>query len=499
MTTIDLPRDTWIEAVTPASCQRQLPDLLQRALPGFIPGQRWFGNKGRRIERVEITRIVTLPLDEAIIGLVVADVILEGPQVVCYFTPVLVMPRPGAIRPIATVSSIDGTMWTVADAPSEPAFQQWLVSAAAGNLEIEGGDVRFVWRSGADDAPLLAAAANETPRLLTGEQSNSNLVYGNTAIIKVFRRVTPGINPDVELGEYLTGPAGYRHAPQVLGAWDVVVDGEAPASIGLAQALVANTGDGWTWMGEQLAAAGPDPSRRDHLAAAIRLLGTRTGQMHVAFAAATDPALAPGAIEPANVVQWRDRVASDLAALESDLRSIDPATLDPRAADLVARFLSGSRRLEDQLDGFGLLGGLLKTRVHGDYHLGQLLRTPDDDWVILDFEGEPARSLAERRALTSPLKDVAGILRSLAYARAFATRLPGAWTDDDRALDRAFLAGYRATITAAGRDGAFAPADDSAFAAALRPWVVAKALYEIAYERNNRPDWLWAPIAALLA
>jgi maltose alpha-D-glucosyltransferase/alpha-amylase len=169
--------------------------------------------------------------------------------------------------------------------------------------------------------------------------------------------------------------------------------------------------------------------------------------------------------------------------------------------------IAGLRALAERADGYRDELNTARIRVHGDYHLGQTLRTPDGDWAIIDFEGEPARSLAERRQRASVLKDVAGMLRSFAYARGAAERAAEASAVPDReARDRlavwesgarrAFLEGYRQALAAAAMR--FVPDDDEAFARALAAWELDKALYEVAYEARNRPDWLELPLRSLL-
>jgi len=240
---------------------------------------------------------------------------------------------------------------------------------------------------------------------------------------------------------------------------------------------------------------------------ALRRLGERTGELHRALAAdPADPDFAPESISAADATAWEADTLTALAAVANDFQR-QSRELPPTVQDVVARFLEAEPALRLRAAGFRTLVGLPKTRVHGDYHLGQTLRTVRDDWTILDFEGEPARPIAERRAKTSPLKDVAGMLRSFGYARGVARRdaavtadlaaggtaVLADWEIEARA---AFLDGYRSGIAGAP---ALVPTDPAAFAAALAAWELDKALYEVHYEHSNRPDWLDLPLAALLA
>jgi maltose alpha-D-glucosyltransferase/alpha-amylase len=240
--------------------------------------------------------------------------------------------------------------------------------------------------------------------------------------------------------------------------------------------------------------------------AAARLLGERTGRLHVALAQAPDePAFAPEPITKADAERWEADLLANLRATVDGVRARAPA-LGPELRSQVAELPGRMPALERRAAGFRAQIGTAKSRVHGDYHLGQVLRTPDDDWVILDFEGEPARTIAERRAKTSPLKDVAGMLRSFGYARGAALRaLPGGvdqaatarrLAEWETAARRAFLAGYRSAVRQA--PVAVVPANATAFAAAVAAWELDKTVYEIGYELGNRPDWLELPLAALL-
>jgi maltose alpha-D-glucosyltransferase/alpha-amylase len=282
---------------------------------------------------------------------------------------------------------------------------------------------------------------------------------------------------------------------------------KATYAIALAQEFVANTGDGWTWMLQRLArvATGDlDPGNDEF--GAERLLGLRTGELHVALGAVRDAEFVPEATDRAAIDEVARRT---LAAIEETIlllqerRSNLPGHLSKRLPDAIA----GLRALAERADGYRDELNTLRIRVHGDYHLGQTLRTPDGDWAIIDFEGEPARSLAERRQRASALKDVAGMLRSFAYARGAAERAAETSPADAREvrgrLDswesgarHVFLQGYRHALESTANR--FVPDDSEAFARALAAWELDKALYEVAYEARNRPDWLDLPLRSLL-
>jgi maltose alpha-D-glucosyltransferase/alpha-amylase len=416
-----------------------------------------------------------------------------------YFVPLLLETESQAEATIAVIMDPSDQQWSAVDGPANRQFQRWLIdSAEQQSMQIVSDDTVCSWQTTHPDE--LRAAASAESRLLSGEQSNSNIAYGSKAIIKVFRRVQPGLNPDVELGRYLTERAKSPYVAPLLADWSITVGGAEPSSIGLAQTMVPNTGDGWSWLLEAMQVAFDDQSRISEIESAVNLLGQRTAEIHAALARGDGPNLAPESISADQTESWRAKADAAFAETRQQLTALNRNALDERTRDLIARFSQESNAIRQGLDEFTHLAGYAKTRVHGDFHLGQTLHTETGDWVLIDFEGEPARSLAERRARNSPLKDVAGMIRSLAYARAFASIADSpSWTDEHCLLDDAFIEGYRSAIASFDEIPTLVPTDEAGFMRALRPWVIEKAIYEIAYEIDNRPDWLWAPLAALFS
>jgi maltokinase len=326
-------------------------------------------------------------------------------------------------------------------------------------------------------APIPAGVPGD---VISTEQSNTSLVFGQDAIFKLFRRLEPGLNPDVEIGEALRH-TGNPHIAPLLGhvAIDSSRPGEEPATVAMLQTFVQNASDGWrlaTASVRDLYAEGDlhaDEVGGDFAADSERL-GTATASVHADLARALPT-------EPAD-------------------RSWFTATAEAMSARLEAA-LAVVPQLEEHLGGLRSVyaavadGGdeVLRQRVHGDYHLGQVLRTATG-WVVLDFEGEPARPLAERRQLDSPLRDVAGMLRSFDYA---ARHMLVEQPDDSQRAYRAqewavrnrgaFCTGYSA---ASGMD----PCGDSPL---LRAFEADKAVYECVYEARNRPNWLMIPLNSL--
>jgi maltokinase len=299
----------------------------------------------------------------------------------------------------------------------------------------------------------------------------------------------PGLNPDLEIGEYLSREASFPHVPTLYGLIEVVHDDDVTA-IAAIQQFVPNRGDGWQWLLEQLEHLNAE-SRGPSLEA-VKLLGRRTGELHVALAAnPDDPAFAPETFDEQDAQDLTSRVVAEMEeSVEGLARHVSP--------DELAALHRGIGRL---MAGAHALVGTQKVRVHGDYHLGQTLRTLEDDFCLIDFEGEPSRSIAQRRMKQSALKDVAGMLRSLDYAvatvvartqeAAHRESLDG-WLEGAR---RDFLDGYRGAILAS--TNTLVPEDGQRFTEGLNILIVEKTLYEVRYELNNRPEWLPIPLNAL--
>jgi maltokinase len=294
-------------------------------------------------------------------------------------------------------------------------------------------------------------------------------VLDDRLILKLYRLLEPGVNPDLEISTFLTD-AGFADTPAVAGAMTWVPDDGEPAAAAMLQAFVPSTGDGWAAMLDALAT---DSSSGLTLAARV---GNVTSHLHAALASRPSDAFPSRPATVAETAAWRGSAERQLAQAVTAVSGEARARLVALAPRITARFA----------DAFGASSGEARvSRIHGDYHLGQLLARTDGGFSVIDFEGEPARPLDERRAPASPLRDVAGMLRSLDYAARTAERgssafVAAAWLADAR---EAFLGGY-------GRIG---PAD----LPLLEAFELEKACYEVRYEASNRPDWLWLPLAAV--
>ncbi|MGH9664034.1 MAG: putative maltokinase, partial [Bryobacteraceae bacterium] len=516
--------------------------LERVALPAYLPKQRWFGGKSRRIAETSITDWTEFAGPASVLALV--EVRYEDGSAESYFLAVgmsfagaadaIRSTAPAAV--LCEIVSNEGA-GVLYDAVLNDEVCAALLACIDGRRELRTHKASIRGVPSSLFAEARGPAETPLPPVRgSAEQSNSSILFGNRLILKLFRRQEPGPNPDCEIGRYLTEQAGFTRIPPFVGAIEYVQDGAPTATLAMLQQLVANEGDGWRWNLEQLEryyedhARLPFPADAEVLGksifalseaeplglAADRLglsldsaatLGRRTAEMHVALAGdIADPAFSPEPLLAEDLRQvaggLRDHAARVLDLLKENLSRLPDERVESGALVLSRRryFVNRFRILE------ALQSGGMRTRIHGDYHLGQVLRVKHD-YVILDFEGEPARSLAERRAKHSPLKDVAGMLRSFGYAaQAALFNYTGRRPDTMERLEpwarlweqttaAEFLRQYR--ITAAG--AAFLPGNPVDFQALLEAYTLDKALYELQYELNNRPAWVRIPLSGILS
>ena len=502
---------------------------VSRLLPPFLLGRRWFGGKGHRVTRARL--IDHAGLRGASNALVtVAQVTYADRSSERYLLPLAVTydDVPGRGPPILRHGPA-----TIRDAFEDEDFCRSLLRAFTRRAQVptaRGGMLAF--EPHGTLAQQLAADGDIRVRLVGAEQSNTSVVYGDTLILKVFRRLQAGINPEAEVLRFLAEHTDFAGVPPLAGWAEYRGSDGSRASLAVLQGFVANEGDGWSWTLRELssllaASAGDDLSERALAARGrgyfdgLAQLGRVTAGLHLALATPTpDPNFAPRPIGGEDGRMWRASIVARLDAALARLRGRVDGQPEPIRA-LGGNVLRSEARLRALIDGLdGLLeGGIVKTRFHGDYHLGQVLKTADG-FVILDFEGEPLRPLAERRARHTPLKDVAGLLRSLNYARHAAMRAPsselqapsgrepdsrrGARSSGlerlaaswERLARRAFLDAYLGASRAA--DAPFLPRSDDALRRVLAALELDKAAYELEYELDNRPDWLAIPLHFLV-
>ncbi|WP_239002790.1 malto-oligosyltrehalose trehalohydrolase [Rhodovastum atsumiense] len=506
---------------TPAeSWPSGLEAVAEAALPDFLLRQRWYPAKDAGRPAVTLATLVAFPSPRQPAALAIWRVTPPGQAPLLLFVPLALVPAGGGTDPAQVIAPAP------ASAPGGAAPAGVLVEAFStddfvrawiGALVRGKGTARDRLRTGHTDRLAQAGlepGGNWAVRRSHAEQSNTSIRIGEGAILKVIRKLEQGIHPELEVGRFLTGEAGFTATPALLGWAELDLPG-ATGSITLSvlQAFVPNQGDGWNWVLGRLgrAVAADEPASEQMLAettAWLRRLGQRTAEMHRAFGIdSQDPAFRPHAVGPAERQGWTE-AAQALARRVLDGLAADARQLAPPARDLAAALLGRRDELAAQLETvLRDAPAFARTRHHGDYHLGQVL-VAGEDAIIIDFEGEPMRPLAERRAHHAPLRDVAGLLRSVAYAAAAAGRalpadLPEAQrTAALRRLDaweaeasRAFFDAYLAA--AQGTPGC--PADLPAAARLVHFFMLERALYEIAYERANRPDWVAIPLRGVLA
>ena len=423
------------------------------ALPAWLQRQRWFGGKGAEIASVRI-------VDEARLGdLRVATIEVSyrdrGPE--RYLLPL----RPGAAAPLEEALDEESCRTIF-----EVIRQRGEVATRAGRLRGERFD--------GPDSPLSALPARPSVRRLAAEQSNTSLVFGDAVILKLIRKLDQGRNPELEIGALLAR-RGFRSTPALLGA--LSLEGEVEATVGVAHRFVRVESDGWSYV---LDAFVKERSPSPGLLGEIRELGARVGELHMALASPDDPAFVPEPIRKEDLARW---TAALLADLERTVRVASAAVpaLAARAPGLRARIGKVASAVPSGV----------RLRQHGDLHLGQVLRS-GGQWLIFDFEGEPARTLAERREKHAPYKDVAGMLRSFAYAAAAAEKKGAVASDRARPARAAFLEGY------GSRAAALLPAHEETRGILLAALELEKLLYELRYEVGHRPDWVEIPARDLL-
>ena len=447
--------------------------LDERELHDWVVAQRWFASKAREVAHLNVLEAVTLRGEPPLLVLALVEAVFSPGTHETYQVPLGLRPASEgwSERVIAEAGG-----WTVYDGLADPALARELLHRmrSQSELTVEEGLLGFHWAVNAGSE--LGGTVDVRP--VGVEQSNSSVVFGEQLILKAFRRVEPGENPELELLRFLS-TRGFPHIAPLAGWYDFegrLID----ATLGILQQYLVGGRDGWDLALDELAS---DP---EGLLGRLRALGGVTGDLHAALGSdAADPAFAPH--EPS---------MESLSLLTATVdEQIELMFVELPETDAVAPIAGRGQDVRERLQLLSHIGAGGKViRTHGDFHLGQTMLTPDRGWVILDFEGEPARSLPERRLKRSPLRDVAGMLRSFSYAAAGSEllrgrRAPEGWEDRARA---AFLEGYRAHV-----DPALLPPGEQAMEQLLAVFELEKAIYELRYELNNRPDWVAIPVAGI--
>ncbi|HEU0155206.1 MAG TPA: putative maltokinase, partial [Stellaceae bacterium] len=521
----------WSDLFRPHNLQQLEGDII----PAFLPRQRWFSAKDQRIAGVSVMahgEIEGCPQDgvaaESYLAAAV-EATLRGGERHLYFLPCATVWAPAetdlrlGLVP-ATLAELrrfrrEGA---VVDALSQDGFALALMDAIArgATLPLDSGAIHCTRTSSYDNAPVPEQL---TVRRGGVDQSNSSVFFAEYGMLKLYRRLEAGPHPEIEMTRFLVERAGFANTPPPLATLELTLGGESEPprrmALGILFGFVRNQGDGWTqalnyltrYLDDALATGDgrsselPDPDLFFLMLA--RQIGIRTGEMHRALAekAADDPDFAPEPITPHDIAQWRGALESEAAAMLIRLER-ERSRLPDRAQEPVDRLLAARDRLLAEIR--ALLPDEItaqKSRVHGDYHLGQTIAV-QNDFFIVDFEGEPARPIAERRTKNSPLRDIAGMIRSFDYAAAAAVRqlaetrvtaeprmteLAESWRQ--RAVD-GFRAAYRKTM----RGCPAYPSSKKQVRDLTEFFTLEKAIYEVSYELGNRPAWVDIPLLGIL-
>jgi len=478
--------------------------LEAQVLPGFLENQRWFAQKGEAA--VSPLARASL-LDYAIWNVGALSWLLAFIEVkgTLYFLPLSLAWEDDEEQvkalSLATVARVrqQANVGVLADAIADVSFCRHVIKAIGEgrSLPASGGTLKFTATSAFAQIVRDELATLHAGRL-HAQSTNTSITLGDRLFLKFYRRVRPGVNPELEIGRFLTETVGFKHCVPLAGSVEYTAAGAEPAALALLQAYVPNQGDGWSYTLAYLerTLAGPrTPTEKEktespHGAyfALMQTLGARTAELHRALATRTgNPAFDPEPLTAQDIVEWKKRVREEAIATVSRLE---------KKPDL--------QRILDAVDACPApKAPACKIRHHGDYHLGQVLLA-NNDFLIIDFEGEPARPLAESRRRRSPLRDLAGMLRSFSYARgsvlanvpaeppAERERLGPALAAWEAGARRAFLAAYGEAMAGSS---VFASLEDVRGLARLAE--IEKVLYELRYEMDNRPAWVHIPLQGL--
>jgi len=524
---------------------------LERVLPDYIRGRRWFGGKARKMKAALVDDAVPLAgsSQAAQVLLVRVEYLEEDPEI--YTLPVAFADGKRAARiaresPQAVIAEVSETgrngrrEGVLYDALHDREACEFLLESTARRRRFKGAQGEIAAN------PLrgfrkIRGPGEKAPRarMMRAEQSNTSVVFGDRMILKVFRRVDSGVNPDLEIGAFLTEKAAFPHISPVAGFLEYRRGRKEPMTLGIFQGFVRNQGDAWRYTLDILGryfervmarpqgskeiecpaksplslAGEPLPAEAGELMGeylpAARALGERTAGMHLALSSeGEDPAFAPQSFtslyQRSLYQSMRNLTGHAMLLLKRRLRYLPEGLREDarRVLEAEDRILKRFRGILDRKI------SAMRIRIHGDFHLGQVLHT-GKDFVIIDFEGEPAHTLTARRIKRSPLRDVAGMLRSFHYAskaHLVGTTGGSAIREEDHSVlepwarcwnswvSAAFLESYLATASR----GSFLPKTREELSALLSTYLMEKAIYELEYELNNRPDWVKLPLRGIL-
>jgi trehalose synthase-fused probable maltokinase len=446
--------------------------LDAESLREWIHVQRWYASKSRSVTGIEIVESVVLEQDPLLLLTLAQTRFATGTHEL-YQLPVALRPATRAKQRMPDlIATVDA--WDVYDALASPANAMALLRriAEGDQIDTEEGSFSFHHTDG-----FIPVSDHAGGRQMGVEQSNSSIVFDNRLVLKAFRKLEPGVNPELEVLRFLTAHRFPHIAP--LQGWYEYEGHALSSTLGVVQTFLPHATGGWELALEEI------PSNPERFLERVAALGDVTAEMHNVLASdAGDPAFSPE--EPSN-----EALSLLTATVDEDIERIFVRLPDD---ERVAPIAGRGQDVRERLAARSQIGaGGRAIRTHGDYHLGQTLSTPGG-WVIIDFEGEPARPLPERRQKRSPLRDVASMLRSFAYTTSAVEILRGESAPEGfeaQARER-FLERYFTQV-----DATLLPAGEAATANLLAIFELEKAIYELRYELNNRPDWVPIPVAGI--
>jgi maltokinase len=450
-----------------------LGQIDERTLIDFVEGRRWFGMKAEEVVHARLLDTALLRSQPPVLAVGIAEIRFSPGTHQLYQLLLGYRPSDDGWED-EVVGHVDGQV--VYDALADPALARELVHLmrSGSAVQAEEGAITF----GSVDLTAFEADLYE-PRPIGVEQSNTSVVFGEELILKAYRRLEPGINPELELLRFLTERAFPNIA--ALSGWYAYSGPLISATLGILQRFVPGAIGGWELGLDEL---GADP---EGFLRRVRRLGEVTGDLHTALASdSSDPDFAPEEPSTEALALLTATVDEEIEAIFLDL---------PEGEEALEPIVGRGEEVRDRLRLFSHVGAAGKViRHHGDYHLGQVLWS-GADWLVIDFEGEPARSLPERRQKRSPLRDVAGMLRSFAYVASASEILkdaapPADWEARAREF---FLDGYFEHV-----ESSLVPPGQEARNRLIAVFELEKAVYELRYELNNRPDWVGIPVAGIL-
>ena len=489
-------------------------------LPRFIELQRWYADKGTPISRARLVDQAVWEGNGQSWMLPILE--LEGSSAATYFAPLALAWEDATDDGLKTVSAgaiakvrQQANVGLMADAFFDEAFCRAMVRAIGEGREIATAQGRLLFKPTAAFSALAGGDLDDlqvTPP--SAQSSNTVVTLGEALFLKGYRRLRAGLNPELEVGRFLTEAVHYPHCVPVAGALEYIGNNGSTLTLAMVQAYVPNQGDGWEYTlgyleryleGMRTLQADDLPDVHGGFLALVTTLGERTAELHLALGQRTgDPAFDPVPASAADVHAWRERAAAEARETLS-LLGEKVAQLPPESQEAARLLLAGTADIPGQILACGREGEAgVKTRFHGDYHLGQVL-VSRNDFVIIDFEGEPARSFEERREKGSALRDVAGMVRSFNYARWTALRRIAKTPDELAKLEplalawevqtrKAFLDAYVLKMAGSGK----APDLDSR-CGLFALFELEKAMYELRYELHNRNDWVQVPLQGILS